>query len=148
MTNPTHGLKDHEIAAVINAVTTHLNARIYTLPQCLRELVSDAVVQTLENRNLRIDARKEPTISETDRAILAGLINLFREEDSQGRFRVVLQYDNYQDGAQILDGDEKLIGECYYLFDNPPGATDAEHSILLQFKVAIIKAMQNKDKER
>lgn len=36
-----------------------------------------------------------------------------KREDSNGRWRVILEWDNYHDGAQILDGDGNLLAECY-----------------------------------
>ena len=81
-------------------------------------------------------------MSATDTEILNGLLNLFREENYSGDFRLILDYDNYQDGARIFDGDGNLLGECYTLFDDPPEASDAEYSIGLQFKAAIQQAMQ------
>jgi len=45
--------------------------------------------------------------------LLKGLILLGNNEDSRGKFQVTLDYDNYQDGARVLDGDGKVLGECY-----------------------------------
>lgn len=51
------GLKDHEIAKLVNAVRDELNARITGLPQCLRELILGAVLKSLEDQGRRIDAK-------------------------------------------------------------------------------------------
>lgn len=48
------GLKDHEIAILVNDVTFSLANR-WDLPQMLREVVSEAVIRSLEKQNARID---------------------------------------------------------------------------------------------
>lgn len=48
------GLKDHEIAILVNDVTFALANR-WELPQMLRELVSSAVIRSLEKQHARID---------------------------------------------------------------------------------------------
>lgn len=46
-------------------------------------------------------------------SLLLGLIALGNREDGDGNWRVILDYDNYQDGARVLDGDGNVLGECY-----------------------------------
>ena len=50
-----YGLKDHEIALLVNAVTAKLRSRFSALPQCLREIVRESVIDELERQQLRID---------------------------------------------------------------------------------------------
>ncbi len=52
----TTGLKEYQIAEIVNAVTECLNMKIKNMPNYTREIVRDAVVSTLENRGLRSDA--------------------------------------------------------------------------------------------
>jgi hypothetical protein len=51
------GLKDHEIAELTNKIRDDLVTKLigYSLPQCLRTIISQAVVSYLEEKNLRID---------------------------------------------------------------------------------------------
>ncbi len=51
------GLKDHEIAMLVNHVTKQLNIKLAKarLPGCLRVLVSEAIVDFLKENNLKID---------------------------------------------------------------------------------------------
>lgn len=53
-----HGLKNNEIAEIINAVTMRLHRKLPNMPQCLREMVSGAVMENLEGNGLRLDATK------------------------------------------------------------------------------------------
>jgi chromosome segregation ATPase len=46
-------------------------------------------------------------------ATLNGLLNLTDNESSEGYWRVTLDYDNYHDGARVLNGDGIIIGACY-----------------------------------
>lgn len=48
------GLKDHEIAGLVNALRDNLSDR-FNLPQSLREIISRIVVRYLEKNNLKID---------------------------------------------------------------------------------------------
>lgn len=52
-----NGLKDNEIAQLVNKVRDDLVRKLveYKLPQCLRTIISEAVVSYLEEKNLRID---------------------------------------------------------------------------------------------
>ena len=72
-------------------------------------------------------------------ARINSLVRLTNIEDSKGRFRVILDYDNYQDGARVLDGDGNVLGECYDLFDE---IEDEDHPDM-QFLVAIDRAIEN-----
>jgi len=58
------------------------------------------------------------------------------KEDSKGRWRLILDYDNYHDGARILDGDENILAECYDI-----NIEDSNE----QFRIAINNI--NKEKE-
>lgn len=53
-----NGLKDHQIAQLTNAVRDELKSRIPGLPECLRTLISGAMLDYLEANNLRIDGTK------------------------------------------------------------------------------------------
>lgn len=44
--------------------------------------------------------------------LLIKLLNQTELEDSDGNFRVILDYDNYQDGARIIVNG-KVINQCY-----------------------------------
>lgn len=66
-------------------------------------------------------------------SLLKELIALGDREDSQGRFRVTLDYDNYHDGARVLDGDGNVIGECY---------DHGEEGVERQFIEAITRAVK------
>ena len=68
--------------------------------------------------------------------LLKKLIALGDKESSSGKFRVILDYDNYHDGARILDGDGNILGECYALF---PGMPEDE-VVECQFLEAIRRA--------
>lgn len=79
------------------------------------------------------------------RGIWSGLFGLIEESASNG-WRLVLEYDNYQDGARLLDGDGNLLGECY---DSPPGLSEenpmaGEKIADWQFLQAIKKAIAGK----
>ena len=52
-----NGLKDHEIARVVNAVRDELKPLVQH--QCLREMVSKAVVSELEVMGRRIDKQSD-----------------------------------------------------------------------------------------
>lgn len=54
-TRTKHGLKDHEMTLLVNAVRDAVQP--YTKLQCTREIVSKAVVRYLEANDLRIDKR-------------------------------------------------------------------------------------------
>jgi len=58
-------------------------------------------------------ARKGDDSPPSPCSLLRGLIALTDQEDKKGGWRVTLDYDNYQDGARVLNGDGKVIGECY-----------------------------------
>jgi len=51
-------MKDHEIAILVNCIRDKLNERIPNLPQCLRGLISEAVVDSLEKQGLRVDKKE------------------------------------------------------------------------------------------
>jgi hypothetical protein len=72
-------------------------------------------------------------------SLLLGLIALGDRESSNGKFRVTLDYDNYQDGARVLDGDGNVMGECYDMFLPTP---DDENGTVRQFTTAIHRAIQ------
>jgi hypothetical protein len=67
---------------------------------------------------------------------LRELTELIRES-KKGKWRVILDYDNYQDGARILDGDGTLHGECYEL---PPEDMDVDDGVAWQFSKALDQA--------
>lgn len=52
-----NGLKDHEIAQLVNAVTKRMNF-LYPLPESLRVVVSETVVRELTRMDRRIDSIK------------------------------------------------------------------------------------------
>lgn len=45
--------------------------------------------------------------------LLVALCSLTDKESKKGKWRVTIDYDNYQDGGRVLDGDGKVLGECY-----------------------------------
>lgn len=53
-----NGLKDHEIAQLVNAVTKRINF-LYPLPKSLRVVVSETVVKELTRMDRRIDNMKD-----------------------------------------------------------------------------------------
>lgn len=53
------GLKDNEIAGLVNAVVYDLKSRIDNLPQCTRDIVSRSVVEYLVNTSLTVTKPKE-----------------------------------------------------------------------------------------
>lgn len=46
------------------------------------------------------------------RNLLTGFVRLTNNEGKDG-WRVTLEYDNYHDGARVIDADGKVIAECY-----------------------------------
>jgi len=72
-----------------------------------------------------------PAGSITDTVLLNGLFKLTDKESSDGRFVVVLDYDNYQDGARVFDCDGRLLGSCY----------DVGKTVTHQFRSAIAQAI-------
>lgn len=52
--NPQRGLKDHEIAQLVNAIRDRLEAHS-PQPDCLRALISTTVVAWLADHGLKID---------------------------------------------------------------------------------------------
>ena len=50
-----HGLKDHNIAQLVNLITLRLHLTLPNMPQCLREIVRGAVIEALEANELRLD---------------------------------------------------------------------------------------------
>lgn len=75
-------------------------------------------------------------------SLLLGLIRMTHNESSKGDWRVSLDYDNYHDGACVLDGDGNVIGECYEL---PPEEMDPDQGVAWQFARAIETAIQNSE---
>lgn len=77
--------------------------------------------------------------------LLGGLISLVRESAS-GHWRVSLDYDNYHDGARVLDGDGKVLANCY---ESPPdeisGQWDGEEISAWQFEQAISRAIKSEN---
>lgn len=61
--------------------------------------------------------------------------------ERDGKFRVILDYDNYHDGARVLDGAGNVLAECYDTFS---GLLDEDPEALTQaqFARAIEKAAQ------
>lgn len=66
--------------------------------------------------------------------LLKKLIALGDDESNTGLFRVSLDYDNYHDGARVLNGNGEVIGECY---DPPPPEIPEEAMVEWQFHRAI-----------
>lgn len=52
-----HGLKDHEIRELVNHITNGLVNKLsgYKLPQCLRTIIHDLVVNYLITHDLKLD---------------------------------------------------------------------------------------------
>lgn len=77
------------------------------------------------------------------KSLIKKLIELTEDESPRrGNWRVTLDYDNYHDGARVLDGDGKVIAECY---DSPPNLQPPE-SAEWQFLKAIQRAVKAKAK--
>lgn len=72
-------------------------------------------------------------------SLLHGLVGLVRES-VEGHWRVTLDYNNYHDGARVLDGDGKVIGECYEAWPAEMGVDDG---VTWQFCRAIEQALSN-----
>ena len=53
------GLKDHQIAELVSAVTNQLRRRIPGLPQWTREVVAEATLTSLEAQGARLDLQGE-----------------------------------------------------------------------------------------
>lgn len=76
--------------------------------------------------------------------LLRCLIGLVQECHS-GNWRVSLDYNNYQDGARVLDGDGNVLAECY---DSPPddlsqfwdGVKISEWQFLKAIEKAVVEA--------
>ena len=56
-------------------------------------------------------------MADSDR--LRKLIKLTDNESDEGNWRITLDYDNYQDGARVLNGDGVVIAECYDIDKSP-----------------------------
>lgn len=74
------------------------------------------------------------------RRLLDGLIAFGNKEDSQGRWRVTLDWDNYHDIARVLDGDGNILGEC---FEDQGG--EEEEQVRRMFLKAIGNAITTAD---
>lgn len=91
-----------------------------------------------------------PAPDAVNASLLHGLIELGGREDSEGRFRVTLEYDNYHDGAIVLDGDGNRLGECYGHNDAIPD-DDNDSQVQWQYCEAItaaINAVNDRAEER
>ena len=53
------GLKDHQIAQLVSAVTRELRQRIPGLPHWTREVVSNSIIENLEAQGARLDLKGE-----------------------------------------------------------------------------------------
>jgi len=51
-------MKDHEIAGLVNALRDELFSRFPVLPQCLREIIRNVVINFLEKEGLKKDDSK------------------------------------------------------------------------------------------
>jgi hypothetical protein len=79
-------------------------------------------------------AKKRIEELERDRKRLETLLNLTDHEGKNG-WCITLSYDNYQDGAQIIDADGKVIADCY----------DIELEPNEQFRKAIDSALKQNE---
>lgn len=74
---------------------------------------------------LALKARNALTITpsaalrEIQERTLFSLFDLTNTESGNGTWKVTLEYDNYHDGARVLDGDGNLLAECYDLDKEP-----------------------------
>lgn len=53
------GLKDHEIARLVNAVTNRMKSLHASSPQCTRGIISEVIVKELMKMDRRIDHIKD-----------------------------------------------------------------------------------------
>lgn len=86
------------------------------------------------------DLQKKVGELERDSQRLLALIAVTENEGNNGKFKVSLEYDNYQDGALIRDATGKLLASCYATNPSPPPESDKEPSIAeceWQFRTAI-----------
>lgn len=98
----------------------------------------EEVPPLLESLRVEYDKVKveRDTLRETNAGLVADkerlefLFNLTDRENEEGSFRATLQYDNYQDGAWVVDGDGNVIGSCHDIDKEPND----------QFRVAIDEA--------
>ena len=56
----SEGLKDHEIAILVNAITKRMETIHPSLPQCTRGIISGTVVKELTKMGRRIDHKDNP----------------------------------------------------------------------------------------
>ena len=77
-------------------------------------------------------------------AAFLGLLKLQNEENSEGKFKITLEYNNYHDGAVIINGDGENIGECFVfdIFDD--WEDDDEYFPVAQHVIAIERALAAK----
>lgn len=68
--------------------------------------------------------------------LFSTLVKLTNRENSEGRWRVILEYDNSGDTAMILDGDGYIIASCGI---DEADDEDNETRILKQFETAVGK---------
>lgn len=62
--------------------------------------------------------RQQLALTQADSRRLDTLLRIGNNEGHHG-WAVMLRYDNYQDGAQILDCDGKIMADCYDLDKTP-----------------------------
>ncbi len=116
-----HAIVDFIVDLVLNEVNKQLGGKgwdAYESDGGLDEAISYNV-HTLLKKNQAVEEWENRPLG----PVLMGLIRLSDNESKKGKFQVTLDYDNYQDGGRVLNGDGKVIGECY---EDRAGNTDEE----------------------
>jgi hypothetical protein len=115
-------LQDIEIVA-LKAANRDLQSRLAKVEEELVkerfqvELAEKQVnIQTFETikatkRLAKVEEEKRELVRDKER--LETLLNMTDNEAEDGSFKVTLDYNNYQDGARIINGNGKIVADCY-----------------------------------
>lgn len=83
------------------------------LAKRIRELEESNCPEKEDWFDLLYNNRHEIASALEDKARMDWLLNQTDKESKEGLWRIVLDYDNYQDGARLFDADMKLLSDCY-----------------------------------
>lgn len=101
-------LDQHEIDRLANADSWYvLDGKCRSISFACGE-DPDLEVTMIEDRGFAALAEHAQQL----RQLLTGFVRLTNNEGKAG-WRVTLDYDNYHDGARVIDADGKVIAECY-----------------------------------